>query len=470
MLSVKALRERRRKLADEANVAADAAIARARAAGGGLAPEEERAQAAYNGQLAELDRLISGEGTSVPDAGPRHITPGATLGGGHIAPPADDGGEDDAAAASALPPLPARTRAAIARLYSDVGASAREETTERFRDTVAAVLGGSPMNATVMLATATEGIGSDGGYAVPPDVARHLFTRAVEQSVWASIGARVETMTSEERTILALDDDDETADAEATLKADWTQEKGEAAAQLMKLRQVKLRANKLMVLAATSGELAEDATPDYIPQLDAAIGRAIGKKFDRAVLTGTGAGQPLGLLNAPATISVTKEASQPATTFQWANAVKMWSRLAPGSHERAWWLMHPSVLPQALTMTLVVKNVAGTENVGGAQPPGVFQAGGPTGWLMLGRPVLITSRVKPLGTAGDVILVDPSQVVIGIRRGITIDRSVHVYFSSDRLAIRGKFRGDAQPVWETARTLVEGPDTVSPYVIVQTRS
>ena len=52
---------------------------------------------------------------------------------------------------------------------------------------------------------------------------------------------------------------------------------------------------------------------------------------------------------------------------------------------------------------------------------------------------------------------------------VSIDRSDHAYFSSDRLATRGKFRGDAQPMWEKARTRTEGSDTESPYVVLETR-
>jgi len=36
-----------------------------------------------------------------------------------------------------------------------------------------------------------------------------------------------------------------------------------------------------------------------------------------------------------------------------------------------------------------------------------------------------------------------------MRRNITIDRSPHAYFTSDHLAVRGKFRCDATPLWET---------------------
>jgi HK97 family phage major capsid protein len=278
-------------------------------------------------------------------------------------------------------------------------------------------------------------------------------------------------MTSDEKLVVALDDDDEGADKEAGLQAGWTGEAVDANPQVMLLRSVTLRAKKLMIVAASSNELSEDG-PAYITSLEDAVGRAIGKKFDRAVLSGTGAGQPLGLLNSPATVEVSKTIdSDPGSSnsFTWKHASAMWSRLAPGSHERAYWLMHPTVLPQALAMTVAVKNMAGTENVGGAVPAAAFQAGGPTGYLLLGRPVVITGRVKPLSTRGDVLLVDPSAVAIGIRRGITIDRSPHAYFTSDRLAIRGKFRADAAPLWDTPRTLQEGSTTVSPYVVLQAR-
>jgi HK97 family phage major capsid protein len=196
--------------------------------------------------------------------------------------------------------------------------------------------------------------------------------------------------------------------------------------------------------------------------LEAALSRAIGKKFDRAVLSASGAGSPLGILSSAATITVSKETNQEAASFVWENATKMWSRLAPGSHERAWWLIHPTVLPQGLSMSLAI-------GTGGTQPRGAFEAGGPTGYMLLGRPVLVTSRVKTLGTKGDVILVDPTQIAVGVRRGIAIERSEHAFFSSDRLAIRGKFRGDARPIWDKARTLVEGSTTVSPIVVLEAR-
>jgi HK97 family phage major capsid protein len=323
----------------------------------------------------------------------------------------------------------------------------------------------------VVAAAGTEGIGSEGGFAVAPEVARGLFVRAFEGSVLARIGVRFEPMLSLTKRVVGLDDDDETDDAEAGLKAQWTPEAGGQNVQVLRLRGAELTAHKLMVLAAISGELAEDADADFVPQLEAAVSRSISKKLDRECLTlGNGAGRPLAILNADATVTVSKEAAQPAATLLWINVCRMWARLAPGSHENAWWLMHPSVLPAALTMFLAIKNVAGTENVGGSQPAGVFEAGGPTGYRMLGRPVVVTSRCKPLGTKGDVILLDPTQYAFGVRRQISLDRSPHLYFDSDKIALRARWRGDGQPLWDKSRTLAEGADTVSPFVVLETRS
>jgi HK97 family phage major capsid protein len=345
---------------------------------------------------------------------------------------------------------------------------------EHFAAVVAAALGGNPLHPALLpkAGTGNEAVGSEGGFAVVSEVAAGIFARAVEESVFARIGARVEEMKSDEKTIVALDDDDETGDAEAGLTSAWTGETADAGTpQVMAIRAVTLKAHKLMVLAAVSNELADDAE-GLMVEYEGAIARAVGKKFDRAILSGSGAGQPQGLLSAAATIEVAKTVnSDPGTanTFTWNHAVGMWSRLSPGSHERAYWLMHPTVLPQALSMSVRVVNAAANDYVGGFQPLGGFTAGGPTGYMLLGRPVVITGRMKALSSRGDVLLVDPSQLAIGIRRGITIDRSPHVYFTSDRLAIRGKFRGDAIALWDVARTMQEGSVTVSPYVVLAAR-
>jgi hypothetical protein len=59
--------------------------------------------------------------------------------------------------------------------------------------------------------------------------------------------------------------------------------------------------------------------------------------------------------------------------------------------------------------------------------------------------------------------------VVGVRRGLSVQRSEHALFTSDALALRASFRGFSGPLWDKARTPVEGTDTVSPYVVLEDR-
>lgn len=433
-----------------------------RQAAGEKLSESERAKlAAAQKRLPELEQAHADERARIDADVAETLARSRARGYNAFGERVPGAGVEDEPGATVLPALPVRTRAALARLYPQASADPAQRN-EEWRGVLAAALGGQPLHPAILAATATEGVPSDGGFLVSPSVAAGIFTRASEGSVWLRIGARLEPMESEEKVVNAIDDADETDDAEGGLEAAWKGEGADSTAQTLQFRQVALHARKLVVLAAASNELVEDSR-DYVTALEDALGRGIAKKFDKAVLSGTGAGMPLGILNSPATITVAAEGGQLASTFVWENAVDMWAALAPGSHERAWWLAHPTVLPQALSMSLTI-------GTGGTVPRGALEAGGPTGLQLLGRPFLVTSRVKALGSVGDVILVDPTQIAVGVRRGLAIERSTHAYFSSDRLAVRGKFRGDARPFWEKARTLVDSGGTVSPIVVLAARA
>ena len=103
----------------------------------------------------------------------------------------------------------------------------------------------------------------------------------------------------------------------------------------------------------------------FAAEFQPALVMALSYSLDHVIVRGTGAGQPLGLLNDVAMLTVAAEGGQAADTFLFVNAVKMYSALYAGGVARSAWIMHPTVIPQLLTMQNVVKNVAGTENVGG---------------------------------------------------------------------------------------------------------
>lgn len=212
------------------------------------------------------------------------------------------------------------------------------------------------------------------------------------------------------------------------------------------------------------------AVPDAVfERFDSRINcRCKRRIMDTVFLNGTGAGQPLGMIIASAAISVAKESTQVASTINLDNLTKMLGRLMPGSYGRAVWLAHPTCLPQLYRMTVTIRNVADTENVGGAWA-GMTQS--PDGSLRIfGLPVVVTEACSVLGTVGDIILADLAQYAIGLRRDATIVRSNDVYFATDEIGFKLTLRCDGQPLAATSTKLRDGSNTVSPFVVLATRS
>jgi HK97 family phage major capsid protein len=85
---------------------------------------------------------------------------------------------------------------------------------------------------------------------------------------------------------------------------------------------------------------------------------------------------------------------------------------------------------------------------------------------LFGLPVITTEKVSPLGTRGDVILLDPQLYVIGDRMQIEIAASEHVNFLKNQMTWRVVERVDGQPWLEKPITLQDAASTVSPFVIL----
>ena len=181
--------------------------------------------------------------------------------------------------------------------------------------------------------------------------------------------------------------------------------------------------------------------------------------MDYAFLRGTGAGQPRGVLNDPALVTVAKETGQAATTLVYENLTKMFARLHASSVSRSVWVASPTTIPQLLGLSIAV-------GTGGSFISAMSESNGE--FRILSRPILFTEKLPTLGTVGDIILCDFSQYTIGMRRGFIVDRSQHVGFQTDEMAWRGILRVDGQGRWKSAFTPRNG-DTQSWCVACATR-
>lgn len=310
-----------------------------------------------------------------------------------------------------------------------------------------------------------EAFGSDGGFLVPLEFSQKLLERVYAQENLLALTDRY-TISGN---AITFPRNAETSRANGSrwggVRAYWREEGDQGTASKPTFGRLQLNLHKLFVLIHASDELLADvhglALEQYLLRVACdEINFVVGD----ALINGTGAGQPLGMLNAACTIAVTKETSQAAATFKTENVVKMWSRLWAPCRQNAVWLINQDVEPQLYTMTLAV----GSGGVVTYLPPGGL-AGKPHATL-LGRPVLPVEWCPTLGTVGDVILADPRHYVTASRGLVEAALSLHLRFDYDESAFRFIFRIDGQPWWSGTLTPFKGSATQSCFVTLETRS
>jgi HK97 family phage major capsid protein len=295
------------------------------------------------------------------------------------------------------------------------------------------------------------GTGSDGGHAVPTEYAKRWLDTALESEI-VRPRCQLWPMQSDTLRIPAWEDDDNTSgNLFGGFSHQWLAENSAATDSQPKVRQVVLSAKKLALFTKASNELAADGI-NFNAQIESAMVRAAAFSLDNAFINGTGAGCPLGVLAANSLVTVAKESGQANDTLEYENITKMFSRMAPGCIGNSVWLAHPSTIPQLLELSVVI----GTSGQHMA-----VQTGRNGEFLLLTRPVIFTEKCQPLGTKGDILLVDFSQYAVGLRREMVVQTSQHVGWQSDQIGYRCILRVDGVPLWASAHTPANGSDTLS---------
>lgn len=306
---------------------------------------------------------------------------------------------------------------------------------------------------------------SSGGFLVQTDFQTELLASAFKTSQLAPLCRRFQISSGANgMTINGIDETSRVSGSrQGGILGYWLAESGEKIASKPKFRQIRLDLKKLIGLCYCSDELLADAVAleQIVRQAFAA---EIGFMLDDAVINGTGAGQPLGILNSGCLVSVAKESGQRAATVVFENVVKMWGRLLPGSEQNAVWLCNKNVLPQLLQMSLAV----GTGGVPVYLPAN--QAAGQPFQSLFGRPVIFIEQAATLGTVGDLILADMGGYILCDKGGIQTDLSIHVEFIYDQSVLRFVYRCDGQPSLASAITPYKGSDTLSHFVALAARA
>jgi len=308
----------------------------------------------------------------------------------------------------------------------------------------------------------SESVGADGGFLVPEEFRTQLLMDALEQTVFQSRCQSI-PIGSNSVKIPTVNVSSHASSTYGGIALYRPAEGGTKTGSKPAFGQVTLELKKLIGLCYVTDELLEDSPITVGPLISRMFTEAIRFQVDDDIINGTGAGMPLGILNASGTVSQAKLTGQEAASIKFSNITSMYSRLKPRSLANAIWAAHPSAFPQLASLALNV-------GTGGSAVGLVQNISQPPYLSILGRPLYLTEHCQTLGKAGDIILGDFSQYLFAQKGGVKYDVSLHVQFVSDETAYRFVMRYDGQPWEQSALTPKHGSTTLGSFVILETRS
>ncbi len=304
-----------------------------------------------------------------------------------------------------------------------------------------------------------------GGYLIPEDFRNTLLEIAVKQSNIMQMCQAIPMAINSVNIPYVQGFDRSSGTLHGGVEFKWLDEEGQKQESRPKFGRIAMKLHKLAGLVYASDEILEDSPISLEPLLTRMFADQLTYQLENTFLNGSGAGKPLGILNAPCLITVDAESNQVATTIMFENIINMYSRMwQKGS---AIWMANEDTLPQLAAMSLAV----GTGGIPVWMPAGGI-SGAPYDTLM-GRPLIFNEHCQTLGTKGDILFCDWSQYLVGQKAGDTgvkFASSIHLKFDYDQTCFRFVFRIDGQPWWPTYITPRNSSKTLSPFVSLATRS
>jgi HK97 family phage major capsid protein len=228
-----------------------------------------------------------------------------------------------------------------------------------------------------------------------------------------------------------------------------------------KFRRINWELKKYAVLVYGTDELLADASQfSEVVRVGAAEELAFMANDD--ILNGIGASGALGILTTSAYVEVSGETNQTAATIVSENLSKMWARLDSRAKGNAVWFINTDCNPQLDLLSI---------NAGTAALEPRFVNYGNDGIMRIkGRPVIESEFNATLGTVGDILLADMSQYLWWEKGGVQAASSIHLQFLTDEEVFRFVYRCDGAPSISSPLTPYKGSNTVSPFVVLATRS
>jgi HK97 family phage major capsid protein len=172
------------------------------------------------------------------------------------------------------------------------------------------------------------------------------------------------------------------------------------------------------------------------------------------IYNGVGLAGPLGFMNSPALITVTRDTG---SKILGADISAMYNRMDLRGRKTAKWYIGNDSQPQ-LDNLFAVGSTAVLYPYASIGADGVKR--------LYGRPIVTTEFNESLNTSGDIVFADMNQYLLWEKGGIEESKSIHVYYLTDETAFRFVYRVDGKPSVSSALTPLKGSTTTSPFVVL----
>jgi hypothetical protein len=306
-----------------------------------------------------------------------------------------------------------------------------------------------------------ERVPSEGGFLLTEDWTQALLAYAVEESIMMSRAVLLEST----QAVLPIPTISESSHVSSVfgVVGRWVTAGSALTVDTGSFGRERLEAKKLIAELQAPAELVADprAWPIW---LERALPAAVGFYADQTFVNGSGVFQPLGMLNSPAAIKVTRAGGGGTQTVALADLAAMQARLLTTSEKTAIWACSPDVFTALAEIFLGV----GATPSGVASPSKLLHFDAALGcWTLYGRPLFRTEHSPAFGSTGDLALIDPAEYVIMARtQGVEVDVSTQHSFGTDVVDIRVKWRGDGRPWRSQALTPANSSATLSSTVVL----
>lgn len=295
----------------------------------------------------------------------------------------------------------------------------------------------------------TQASGSTGGYLVPPQVSSELLRFREQQNILRPLFSRVQV----DADVLRI------AAQTKGLLAGWVAELAQKPESDLAFGEVSVNVFWKAGMAVVSNQLLRNSNPSIDGLIYSDLGKRLAALEEIAFISGSGNGQPLGILNTPGVQYTGDNESGGASDFSSTDVDNLLDEIINGitaiyteyfgapnailMHPRTWARIVKARKEEAAA-TFMVGPPASASGGGrdATDPlPGYGQGANPTGTLF-GLPVYTTRNVPT--NAGDddnesrVVIGNFSEGLILDHASVTLDASEHVYFQTNQTIFRAE--------------------------------